>query len=265
MPKALVNGVHLDYVDEGEGDAVVLMHAHGWSQQFWAPQVEEYSQKYRVVAASCRGHGDSEKPHTPYSIEGFADDHLELCDQLGIERAHLIGTSMGGCLAMIMALKRPQFVRSMVLIGTWASADPTFHKYHHETIALLDQPDGLEVYAKRRIPIIYSQSFIDRRPEFIASEHGRVTSLDPKAIQLTSAAFLDYDIVNDISAITAPTLVLVGGDDRLDPPHLSHEIRERIKGSTFLEIGGSGHLPSLELPERFDWIVLDWLSRHSGN
>ncbi|MBI3089400.1 MAG: alpha/beta fold hydrolase [Candidatus Tectomicrobia bacterium] len=264
MPQALVNGIMLNYTEAGRGEAVLFMHAYGWSHAFWLPQVRRYAAEFRAVAVDCRGHGDSDKPRAPYSIDGFADDHLALCDALGIERAHLVGTSMGGCLAMIMALKRPQFARSLVLIGTWASADPMFHKYHHETIAMLDDPANMEAYARRRIPIIFSPGFLERNPQVVDSEVARGMAADRKALQLTSEAFLHYDIVDQISAIKAPTMVLVGSEDRLDPPHLSLEIYERIPGSEYVEILGSGHLPSMEQPEEFDRIVLTWLRRHAG-
>jgi pimeloyl-ACP methyl ester carboxylesterase len=117
MPNLTRDGVKLYYEEAGGGDETMVF-VHGWccDHTHFAPQFEHFASGYRVVAFDLRGHGQSDAPEQPYPIQGFADDVAWMCGELGIERAILVGHSMGGLTAFVLAAAHPELVRAAVLV-----------------------------------------------------------------------------------------------------------------------------------------------------
>jgi pimeloyl-ACP methyl ester carboxylesterase len=123
MPFAPVNNINLRYEVTGGGPAVVFLHGLGSSADDWALQVPEFAKQFRVVTLDMRGHGAS-KARGGYSIEQMADDVAKLLRQLGLPPAHIIGLSMGGCVAIALGIHHAESVRSLALVNTFARYQP---------------------------------------------------------------------------------------------------------------------------------------------
>src|SRR2546427_1069679 len=123
MGKARVNGIEINYVEAGSGDPLLLIMGFGGDHLAWAFQTSVFAQSYRVIAFDNRGAGQSDVPDVPYSARMMADDAVGLLDHLKIERAHVLGVSMGGMIAQEVALTHPRRVRSLQLHCTMARAD----------------------------------------------------------------------------------------------------------------------------------------------
>ncbi|MEM9301061.1 MAG: alpha/beta hydrolase [Pseudomonadota bacterium] len=126
MPLASVNGTEIHFDVHGTGDAVVLIHGLGSSGADWAFQIPALRERFQVIVPDLRGSGLSGRPAGPYSIDGFADDLWVLIDHLGVERCSIVGFSLGGAVALAMALARPQACRQLVMIN----ALPTYRVDH---------------------------------------------------------------------------------------------------------------------------------------
>src|SRR5438477_6098385 len=127
MAYAIANGIRLHYDVVGEGDGVLLLGGLGATGGSWALQVKALSPRFRVVTLDNRGAGESDLPPDPaYAPAQMADDAAALLAQLKIERAHVIGASMGGAVALELALRHPRVVRSLVLASAWVEADARF-------------------------------------------------------------------------------------------------------------------------------------------
>ena len=132
-----VNGIKICYEVQGEGDPVVLIHGFGITKEEWICQFEPLSQYFRVVRFDNRGSGKSDRPNTPYTMDLFADDTRGLSDFLKIEKAHIIGWSVGGMIAQHFAIKYPERVNKLILINT--------------TAAWPEEKSGLELYKNGQI------------------------------------------------------------------------------------------------------------------
>jgi pimeloyl-ACP methyl ester carboxylesterase len=121
MPIARLNGVSIHYHVEGRGDPLVMIMGFSAGRLGWLPQIPFFRKHYRVVTFDNRGVGRSDKPLGPYSTRMMADDTVRLMDLLGIEKAHIMGLSMGGMIAQELAIEYPQRVMKLVLACTYAN------------------------------------------------------------------------------------------------------------------------------------------------
>lgn len=109
--------IKLNYIDKGTGEVLILLHGNGEYLEYFEHQIEFFSKKYRVIALDTRGHGKSPRGEKPFTIRQFAEDLKEFMDELGIEKAHVLGFSDGGNIAMIFAMKYPERVNKVILNG----------------------------------------------------------------------------------------------------------------------------------------------------
>ncbi len=262
MPRLGVNNVGMHYVESGQGSPLLLLHGVGGSHEMWLPIVPDLARSHRVIAADHRGHGASDKPRGSYTISLFCQDWLALLDVLKVDRAHLVGLSMGGAIAMRLAGEHPQRVRSLVLVDTWAFPHPDFLALMRKRVERLASGD-LAAYADEAIPQVYSPAFIAANPEALAQYRARVAQLNPDSVRAAVEACMTHDMRGRQAEIKAPTLVVVGSEDRLTPPHHSDYLARTIPGARLAVIQGSGHIPHLERPGEFLKVVGDFTASTS--
>lgn len=262
MPLAHVNGVDLHYVQAGEGDDVLLLCGLGDDVAAWDAQVGPLSERYRVTAVDNRGVGRSSLPDGEFTVRDMADDAIALCDELGITHTHVMGFSMGGAIAQELALARPDIVRSLVIVGSWAYSDRLFRNFIESSIYFAGLADDDEKFLRYFLGSTYSQAvWEDGRIDAFAAaflEHSHPQTLD--AFQRTARAILDHDTRDRLGAITAPTLVLYGEEDIICPPRHSHQIAALISGAQLVGVPSQAHQPFQEGPEAFNRIVLDFVA-----
>jgi 2-succinyl-6-hydroxy-2,4-cyclohexadiene-1-carboxylate synthase len=273
MARVRVNGVHLNVDVAGAGPPLVLLHGFTGSAAGWAPHIEEFARRMRVVAIDLLGHGGSDAPleWSRYRIERSAADVLAVLDRLGIDGASVLGYSMGGRLALFLSTVAPERIRALILV----SASPGFrHPAERRARAAQDadladaiERDGVAAFVDRweRHPIFATQA---------ALPHAVRAHLRAQRLQHTARGLANslrgmgqgaqpplYDL---LPRLRIPTFLVVGA---LDAGYctLGHEMRRLIPGARLAVVPEAGHAVHLEQPEAFRRLVLEFLEEGAGD
>jgi pimeloyl-ACP methyl ester carboxylesterase len=267
MPKVRVGGIELYYEVAGQGEPVVLIMGFGGDHQAWGFQYRELAGRYRVVAFDNRGAGQSDAPDLPYTTRMMAEDTIGLMDALGIDRAHVVGASMGGMIAQELALAHPARVRSLQLHCTLAQPDA-------QSRALIQAWRGArpaltrEQYLRLQFLWLFSPATWQDRPDFIemilANGVANPFLQSDVGFIRQGDAILTHDALDRLPSLRAPTLVTVGEDDILVPPRFSRGLAAAIRGAELHTVPGAGHVHFWEQVETFNRLCLTFLARHRG-
>jgi 3-oxoadipate enol-lactonase len=239
---------HLYYDKTGEGPAVVLLHGFGVDRRSWYPQVEAFAERYTVVAVDLRGFGLASMPEGPYR---HYDDVARVLDYLEITQASIVGSSMGGRVALDFAIAYPERTRVVV------SADGVPSGF------VFDRPLGAPRGPSREQVAQTLKSLGPERAETflaIVADYTRWhRKNDDPRVEISPPAIMRLD------EVMAPTLVIVGGDDLPDYHKAADMLTTGIAGARRYVIGGAGHLPNLDSPEEFNQVVLEFLDLNRSN
>ena len=264
MPTARVNGIKMYYEVHGKGDPLVLIHGSCFDVNGWAGQLDEFSKRYRVIVFDNRGVGRTDSPAPPYSTEEMATDTTGLMDALDIDRAHILGFSMGGCIAQELAVRDPGRVRSLILAGTAARMSPVGMARTLLFLRMLKEGVSPEIVMHNFMLWLFSDKFFENHENVTAAVQNYMNNPYPQPIdglEGQAVASVEHDTRGRFEHITAPTMVVVGGEDILLPVKLSRELAAGIAGSELIIVEEAGHGLPLEAPERFNRVVLDFLAR----
>ena len=247
------------------GDALLLVHGHPFDRTMWGPQVAHATAAgWRVIVPDLRGYGETTVVPGATTLETFARDAVALLDHLGVGSFVLGGLSMGGQIAMELVRQVPDRVRGLLLADTSSAAETDAGKVERNAVAdrlVAGGDEGMAGYAEELLPrMVAPVTLAERRA---VADHVlammRATSAEGAAAALRGRAERpDYDAT--ISALTVPTLVVVGDGDTYTPVAEAHRMHEVIPGSTLVVVEGAGHLPNLERPDEFN-AALDGLLR----
>jgi 3-oxoadipate enol-lactonase len=262
MPTVGAGGAEIYYEVSGEGDPLLLIMGLGADSRGWILQQGVFAEHHRVVAFDNRGVGRSSCPPGPYSTEGMAQDALAVMDAAGVERAHVLGVSLGGAIAQHLALRAPERVRSLILAATWAG--PSFWRARVRDMQLaIARSAGREALITARMLFVFSPPLFNNNPEMTALIEK--TLLDDSASLEGYLAQLDAAELHDVRArlgkVRIPTLAITGRRDILVPPELTEEIASLIPGAE-LTILDSAHAIQFEEVERFNAAVLAFFAKH---
>jgi pimeloyl-ACP methyl ester carboxylesterase len=264
MPFAELDGRRVYYDVHGAGDPVLLVNGLGADHAAWALQTEALRERFRVIVFDNPGVGRTTGPGGAYTTALFADVAAALVRSLGIERAHVVGASMGGVIAQQLAVRHPELVRSLVLHCPWWRADPY-------TVALLrswqayGRAAGMLELARQIWLWVFTPRFFETRGSFLADLEQQVAA---RPVQTTeqfceqAEACVSHAALETIREVRAPTLITVGDRDILTPPEHASAIHERIRGSVLHVWPGMGHAPFWEIPDEFNRLNREWLEAH---
>ena len=265
MPTVTVNGIDLHHVEAGSGEPLLLIMGFGGDHLAWAFQVPALSARYRVITFDHRGAGRSSVPDEPYSTRVMAQDAVGLLDALGVERAHVLGVSLGGMIAQEVALNHPGRVRSLQLHCTYARPD----RY---MLALMDAWRTVRARATpeewlRTVALwLFSPRTYAERPDFVETVI-QTALTNPHPFSLTGFlrqgdAVRGHDALDRLPGLTCPTLVSVAEDDILVPPRFAREVAAATPGAELRVIAGAGHAYFWERADVFNTMCLDFLAQH---
>ena len=254
------------YDQAGEGDIVLFLHGIGGNRTNWRDQLPAFAQNYHAVAWDARGYGASDDYAGPLDFGDFARDIVRLLDHLGAAMANIVGLSMGGRIALDLAARFPDRIKTLTLSGTRASFAQRTEAERDEFVRLRKKPlveDGKE---PADIAPIVAKTLMGRRSTDAHFQQlvESISVLHKDSYVKTIEASTYYDRSADLERITVPTLLVYGGDDRLNSPALGREICEKIKGSKFVEIPDAGHLCNIEAPAEFNAAILRFLEEASA-
>jgi pimeloyl-ACP methyl ester carboxylesterase len=265
MPVAAINGVTLHYEVTGDGPPVVFSHEFGGDGESWTPQVRYFSRLYRCVTYNNRGFPPSSVPERleDYSQDILVDDLRALMDHLGIDRAHIVGLSMGGNVALNFALRYPGRCHGIVVAGCGGGTTDRerFEKDVTEVVTMLGT-EGLEAFADRYAVGAARLPFKRKDPhgwqEFRAalSRHSALGSaLTIQGVQRNRPTI--FSLKEQLNRLDVPTLVLIGDEDEpcVDPAVF---MKREIPTAGLVVIPQSGHAINLEEPAAFNAAVADF-------
>lgn len=242
-----------------EAPVVTLTHPLGATLALWDEHVAALTKRFRVLRYDVRGHGGSEIPPDPYTLEQMADDLFALLDALGIAETHFVGVSMGGLIGMTAALARPSRIASLALCDTTACYGPTVRPMWEDRIRVAESLGMTAELVERTMAIWFTEGFRAERPEEVGRIAGMLRATDPRGYAAAIRAIGFVDLTERIGAIRCPTLVVVGEQDPGTPPAMARAIHERITGSELLVIPGARHCAVVEAADRFLPALLEFL------
>ncbi len=248
----------LNYELEGAEGApvVVLTGSLGTDITMWRPQSDRLRAHFRTLRYEIRGHGRSEVPAGPYSIDDLGSDLLALLDRLEIERVSLCGLSIGGMISMWTAAHAPERIERVVLCCTSARLGPP--ESWHERAATV-RAEGVGAVADAVLERWFTPGFRDAHPDVLEAMRQILAATPPEGYAGCCEAIAAMDLTGDLPSISAPTLVLAGEHDPSTPPEHGRRIAELIPGARFELVSNAAHLASVERPDLTTMTILRFL------
>jgi 3-oxoadipate enol-lactonase len=237
---------------------VVLSSSLGTTQELWGRQVPELAKRFRVLTYDHPGHGTSELPGQPCTVEALAHGLLGLLDELGLERVSLCGVSLGGMVAMALALKAPERVERLILACTSAYLGPPEGWAERARIV---RAEGMEAIADTVVGRWFTLELPREEPETAARFRAMLAATPPEGYARCCEAVAAWDARERISAIAAPVLVVAGQDDPATPVEHAELIASRIPGARLRVLERAAHLANVERAGAFTSAVLEHLGQ----
>jgi pimeloyl-ACP methyl ester carboxylesterase len=264
------DGVHLYYEETGSGTPLIFVHEFAGDYRSWEPQMRHFGQRYRAIAFNARGYPPSDVPEdrTSYSQSRAADDIASLLDHLSIERAHIVGLSMGGFATLHFGFRHARRALSLCVAGCGYGAEPeTRERFRREATAIADfiTSAGMQAFADTYAYGPTRVQFENKDPrghaEFkrLLAEHSQMGSANTQlGVQRERSSL--YDLVEEMKRLTMPTLILSGDEDWpcLVPGIL---LKRNIPSAALAVMPTCGHTINLEAPDEFNRLVGDFLAR----
>jgi len=246
-----VDGAELDVVTDGNGDAIVLIHGFPLTREIWNVQASQLAQTHRMILPDLRGMGRSNASDGPYLMETLAGDLAAILDAMAIDRATIIGHSLGGFVALAFARMYTERVARLALVCSRLGADsPEIAGFRNDLADRLERENSIEPAVENYIPKLFSDESLQKKSGAVERARAIVRSNSPRG----AAAMLrgmaqrveSYDIASDLAM---PVLIVAGAGDKVVPPAEAEAMRAAFPAARLALMKNSGHLPMLEEPE----------------
>ena len=263
MQRVTVNGVELAYRVDGDNTEpwLVLSNSLATDHRMWQPQLDTLTQTHRVLRYDTRGHGQSGAKEGDYTFDMLVGDAIGLMDALDIEKADVMGLSLGGMTALGVALDHPQRIDRLICCDARADAPAAYADFWRQRIAVA-RKQGLSALVNGTLERWLTDDFrskpTNRSIVDLATDMILSTSLDGFCGCAMALTNLDY--LKRLAEIEAPTLCIVGREDAAAPPDVMATIGETVKNGQLVIIENAAHLSNLNSPAQFNEIVLSWFS-----
>ena len=264
MSNLSVNGIDLYYEEHGKGRAVMMIAGLASDSQSWQPIVEKLSQQYRVILLDNRGSGRTKPQNAEISIGSMADDAIALIRHLNLSSVDLVGHSMGGFVALDCAIRYPDYISKLILVGT-----STFNSERNNTLFsdwVLYQTSGMEdsLWFRNIFYWIFTKEFFKEKETLHDAVQYAVKYPYPQsktAFQNQVSAITLFNCTKDLSSVRSETLVIFGKEDMLFPPKESSKVLHAIPKVKFTTIKHAAHSVHIEQPKKFINVIQTFLYR----
>ncbi|MGH1569951.1 3-oxoadipate enol-lactonase [Methylobacterium sp. P31] len=263
MPQINVRGMTFRYVLEGPEGAPVVAFSNslGATLEMWDALLPSLAGGFRTLRYDTRGHGSSETRDQPAAVADLASDLAGLLDALGIDRAHLVGLSLGGMTVQALASADSRRPLSATLMATAAHL-PSEQSWNERAETVRARGTGALVDAT--LARWFTPNFPSRAPDIVRAIRERFLACDPAGYAVCCGAIGRMDLRPDLAAITAPTLVIAGRDDPSTPPAMAEEICGGIAQAELLVLPRAAHLLAVERADAVGGYLRAFLDRHTG-
>lgn len=261
-----IDGRVIAFEEWGDGDPILLLQGTGESRQGWAGQIPTLAESYRCIATDHRDVGESSYVEDSYTPADLAADAIAVIESVDLGPAHIVGYSLGGAAAQELALARPDLVRSLVLLSTWAASDPWFvaQMRNWQTIRRAHWDDE-RAFLDALGPWLWSPATY-AIPGLVDGLHTLLEHEDPPQRPEGWIRQCDADIAHDaaprLGDVTASALVIVGEDDICTPPRYSHELCALLPSAELVAIPDAAHGGVGEKPGEVSAAIEDFVSKH---
>ncbi len=262
MPYIKLNNCNYYYEINGSGkETIVLSHGLLWSGRMFYKQTSHFRDKYTVITYDHRGQGKSEVTEAGYDMDQLYEDIVALLDHLKLKNVHFGGLSMGGFVAMRLAARRPDLVKSLILMETTAELEP--NKFKYKILNNIVIFFGVKAVLQPVMKIMFGSKFLNdpKRKEERKEWENELLKNNKSITNAVSAVVDRKAISSELKNISCPTLILVGTQDLATPPVKAEFIHSKIKNSTLNYIDGGGHTSSIEEPEKYNIEIQHFLDR----
>lgn len=262
----IIEGSTLSYLDIGQGPVLLMGHSYLWDSEMWAPQIEHLSQSYRCIVPELWGHGFSGSlPASCRNLRDIANNMLELMDALNIEKFSVIGLSVGAMWGAELALKAPERVQSLVMLGSFIGYEPeiTRDKYY----AMLDVIKAEQSVSAKIINTITPLFFATQpNPNLVELFKKKLNHFDSSNIdtlyQMGRMIFGRRDTMDDVHLLTLPCLIMTGVEDKARTVLEGYLMHDAIDASQYVHIPECGHISTLEQAEFVNQQLGQFLAAH---
>jgi 3-oxoadipate enol-lactonase len=263
MPFAQVGDIKINYTVQGAGDWLVMVGGYASGNwQAWGGQLTELAKSFKVLAFDNRGIGESDVPDYPYTTLMMARDTLGLMDQLGIDKAHVFGKSLGGNIGQWMALEQPQRVRSLAMTSTFSKPDQRRANMVRWWMATA-QGAGYEKLFPGLMTYFYTAEYYDANVEAIGrTVQALINAKRPlKGFLHMGDSILSHDTWDRLGEIATPTILMGGAEDIITPPRHMEDMGRRMRNAECHIIPKTLHGFMVERPDTFGQII-EFLKKH---
>lgn len=252
--------MNVHHLVSGRSDApvVVFSNSLGSTHRMWDPQLAAFEERFRVVRYDTRGHGQSPVPLGPYTIDDLADDVVALLDILDVERAHLVGLSLGGMTAMRLAARNPERIDRLALLCTGAQLPPASAWTDR---AATVRACGSKAVAEAVVARWFTPEFLAERADRKAEHEAMVAGTPAEGYAGCCEAIAALDLRADLPTITAPTLAIAATDDPATPPAKLAEIADNVQDGRLVEVPHAAHLANAEQPTVITPALINFLEQ----
>lgn len=247
-----------------QANAETLIFSHGllWSGRMFEAQVAAFRDRYRVVTYDHRGQGQSSAPADGYDMETVYADAVALIEGLQLAPCHFAGLSMGGFVGMRLAARRPDLLKSLILLETSADPEPEANRPKYRLLNNVVRWIGIWAVVRPVMKIMFSQSFLTdpARQADRARWKAELKANRPSITNAVEGVITRQGVRDELDQITLPTLIVVGDEDVATVPDKSRRIHEKITGSQLVIIPRAGHSSSVEEPAAVNAALAGFLS-----
>ena len=256
-----VGDINIAYRVLGQGDPIVLIMGYGSTMDMWDPRfLDNLSSKYKVIIFDNRGMGNTTAPPGNFSIAQFANDTAGLMAALGIEKAHILGWSMGSFVAQELAIRYPERVNKIILYAGDCGGKEAVMPSPQVLKDLTNTSGSPEERGMRLFNLLFPKDWLSKQPAFYKwFPIPKETSL-PENIERQAQAIATWPGACDrLGSIKSPALVVTGTEDVIAPPENAFILAQKINGSWLVQFEGAGHGLMYQYPDRLAKIVADFI------
>lgn len=271
-----INGIKISYEIQGEGEPIILVHGFGAKKQSWIGQFEPLSKEFKVIRLDNRGSGKSDRPNQPYTLDIFADDVRGLMDFLKIDKANIIGWSLGGMIVQKFALKYPERLNKLVLLltvpGTPDESGPEFlqKSWLEDLELIMKDPEKAfwqsahvlhHIKFRKELQANPTKKFYDLWSAEDLIKESTIDPPTPQDIKNQANAIKMERMIGNLDEIEAETQLIAGSHDRLCPKAVMEEMSKKIPNSTFEVIDKAGHAAPRSRAPEVNKLIIDFLKK----